>query len=77
MLTQKLIDEFKQIFKKEYGVALNNKDAYEAATNLVNYFELLIKMDYEQKQKGKTTNKSGNIKERRMENAIPSKLDDR
>ena len=53
MLSPKLIDEFKQIMKKEYGVELNDMDAHRAATNLVGYFDLLLKVDYEQRQKEK------------------------
>jgi len=37
--------------KKEYGVEYTDAEAHEAATNLVGYFEVLMKMDYEQKQK--------------------------
>lgn len=53
MISPKLLEEFKQIMKKEYGVEYNDAEAHEAATNLVGYFEVLIKMDFEQKEKKK------------------------
>lgn len=43
MLSQKLIDEFKQIFKEEYGVEYTDAEAREAANNLVGFFDLLLK----------------------------------
>lgn len=51
MLSKKLIDEFKQIMKEEYGVELSDLEAHKAATNLVGYFDLLLKLDYENKSK--------------------------
>ena len=51
MLSPKLIVEFKQIMKEEYGVELNDMDAHRAATNLVGYFDLLLKIEYESRLK--------------------------
>jgi len=45
MVSQNLINELKQIFKKDYKKDLSDKDAREAGENLVNYFDLLIKID--------------------------------
>lgn len=53
MISPKLLTELKQIMKEEYGVEYTDAEAYEAGTNLVGYFDLLIKMDYEQKLKEK------------------------
>jgi len=64
--------------KKEYGVEYTNAEAHEAATNLVGFFEVLMKMDYEQKQKERADKElSGDTKKRRMENASDSKPYDR
>lgn len=40
-LSQKSIDEFKEIFKKEYGKELSDTEASESAHNLVGFFDLL------------------------------------
>jgi len=45
MLSKKLIDEYKQIIKEDYGVELSDQDAFECATGLVSYVELLMKID--------------------------------
>lgn len=42
-LSIKKIEEFKQIYKEEFGIELTN--AQEYATNLLRYFELLLKID--------------------------------
>lgn len=41
-LSQKSIDEYKEIFKKEYGKELTDAEAYESAHNLVNFFKILM-----------------------------------
>ena len=51
MISPKHLEEFKKIMKKEYGVEYTDAEALEAATNLVGFFEILMKMDYKQKQK--------------------------
>jgi len=78
MISPKHIEEFKKLMKKEYGVEYTNAEAHEAATNLVGFFEVLMKMDYEQKQKERADKElSGDTKKRRMENASDSKPYDR
>jgi len=42
-LSQKSIEEFKEIYKEEKGKELNDAEASEAAHNLVNFVELLYK----------------------------------
>ena len=49
--SQKLIDEYKRIFKEEYGVEYTDQEAQEGANNLVGFFELLAKIDYRSKNK--------------------------
>ena len=50
-LSDKSIQEFKEIFKKEYGKEYTDAEAREAAENLIGFFELLIKVDQRNKQK--------------------------
>lgn len=45
MISQKLIDEFKRIIKKEYDVKLSDSEAKEEGQRLVDYFDLLMKID--------------------------------
>jgi len=52
-LSKERIEEFKAIFKKEYGKELSDQEAYESATNLMNFAEVLYecaKKDYLRKQ---------------------------
>lgn len=44
-LSKKAIDEFKEIYKKEYKKELNDYEASEAANNLVGLFRVLIKCE--------------------------------
>ena len=53
MLSEKATKKFKQIFKKEYGVNYTDEEAQEAAFNLYGFFELLYKIDREQKLNAK------------------------
>jgi hypothetical protein len=45
------IFRFKRAFREDYGFELNNKQAKEAAGNLVDFFYLLWKFDREDKEK--------------------------
>ena len=42
-LSKESIEEFKEIFKKEYGKELSDQEAYESATNLIGFVEVLQK----------------------------------
>ncbi len=46
-LTQKHIDELKQIYKEEQGRELSDKEAWKAGVQLVTLFRLLLKADSE------------------------------
>lgn len=48
--------ELQKIFKEEYGKELSFAEADEAANNLVGFFDLLLKIDRENKN-SKTINK--------------------
>jgi hypothetical protein len=50
-LSDESVQKFKEIFKKEYGKEYTDAEAREAASNLVGFFELLIKVDQHNKQK--------------------------
>lgn len=45
MLSKQAIDEFKKIFKEEYGVDLSDADASDQANRLVELFRILMKVD--------------------------------
>jgi hypothetical protein len=51
MISQESIEKFKVIYKEETGKELNDREAFEAANNLVNFFDLLLKFDYEDKKR--------------------------
>lgn len=50
-LSQKAIDEFKVIYKEKYDKDLTDFEASEAANNLVNFFDLLIKCDIKDRRR--------------------------
>lgn len=41
-LSEERIEEFKRIYKEEYNKELSDKEAFEAATNLANFAQLLF-----------------------------------
>lgn len=45
MLSNKAIRGFKEIYKKEYGKDISDMEAREQGEKLVNFFEVLIKID--------------------------------
>lgn len=47
-LTPETVENFKEMFKKEYGVEYSDKEAFEATHNLVGAFEWLLKEDRKQ-----------------------------
>ena len=44
-ITPETVENFKQMFKKEYGVEYSDQEAWEAAHNLIGFFDLLLKVD--------------------------------
>lgn len=48
-LSDKAVNEFKNIFKKEYGQDLSDAVAREQGERLVTFFETLIKIDRRRK----------------------------
>ena len=53
MVSQKLLEELKMIIKEDYQIELPNPILSEIGNNLVNFFELLAKVDYESNQNRK------------------------
>ncbi len=53
-LSKQTVDEFKKIFKEEYGVEYTDQEAWEAAHNLVGFFDLLHKIDQRDKKPADT-----------------------
>lgn len=44
-ISDKTVQEFKKVFKKEYNAKFTDAQAREAATNLVGFFDLLMQID--------------------------------
>lgn len=51
MISQKLVDELKQIIEEDYKKDLSDQEAMEMGNSLVNYFDLLITIDEKNKRK--------------------------
>lgn len=49
MLSKKSIEEYKRIYKKEFGKEISDEEALEQGTRLVNFFEILHKINVEDK----------------------------
>ena len=48
MVSEKLVEEFQKIVKKEYGRDITVAEASQIANGLVDYFDLLAKLYHEQ-----------------------------
>lgn len=44
-ITPETAENFKRMFKREYGVEYSDQEAWEATHNLVGFFGLLLKVD--------------------------------
>ncbi len=49
MLSEETIEQLKKIMKENYGIELSIQKAMEMANALVSYFDLLAKLDYQNK----------------------------
>ena len=45
MISSKLLDELKTIFREDYGVELKPQEVSEIGNTLVNYFSLLLEIE--------------------------------
>lgn len=53
-LSKKAIDEYKEIYRREYGKTLTDQEAYEQASNLLRLFKVIYRpLPSEKKQKFK------------------------
>jgi hypothetical protein len=52
-LSKESIEQFQKDFEKDLGVKYSYDEAAEAAHNLVGFFDLLIKIDRENKEREK------------------------
>jgi hypothetical protein len=50
MVSQELLEELKMIIKEDYQIELSPPILSEIGNNLVNFFDLLSKVDYENDQ---------------------------
>lgn len=48
MVSLELVEELRMIIKEDYKVELSLQDAYEVANTLVNFFDLLAKIESEE-----------------------------
>lgn len=48
--SKKTVLELQRILNKEYGAKLTYEESYEAATNLIGFFDLLARLDFEDRQ---------------------------
>lgn len=48
-LSKETLENFKKIFREEYGIDYSEEEAYKARYNLVGAFEWLLKQDMKQK----------------------------
>ena len=53
-LSEESVLKFQKVFKEQYGKEYSYKEAWEASHNLVGFFELLYKIDREQKTNAKS-----------------------
>ncbi|MCK4520437.1 hypothetical protein KAT95_01030 [Candidatus Parcubacteria bacterium] len=44
-ISEETIKRFQKIFEKDYGKKLSRQETFEAANNLVGFFDLLFKID--------------------------------
>ena len=52
-LSRESVEEFRRIFKEVYGADYTYEEAWEAAHNLVGFFDLLARLDFKQKQEAR------------------------
>jgi len=62
-ITPETVENFKQMFKKQYGVEYSDKEAWEATHNLLGAFEWLLKEDRKQHPENyqKNSEKQGGV----------------
>ena len=51
MLPKKAVDQYKEIFFREFGIKLKNKEATQKANELIELFKVLLKPELDSKAK--------------------------
>ena len=59
-VTDKQIEEYQKIHKKEHGKDISREDAIESINNLVGFFSLLLNIDRRLKKEKNNKNKNAN-----------------
>jgi len=60
--SEKLLKEFRQLLKVDFGKDLNRQELVEIANNLVSYFDLLAKINHREKIKNYANRRKNNPK---------------
>ena len=50
-ISQEQLDEFKKIFRKEFGIEISDKEAHMKAANLITLMKVILKHKQEMAQK--------------------------
>jgi len=61
-LSKEAIEEFKKIWKEDFGKEISDQEAYESGSNLVNFFKLLYEIDQRNKRDGTASKQKRNNK---------------
>lgn len=56
-LSQKAVDEYREIFKKDYGKELTDSEAHDGAQRLFNFFEVIYEMSLREAKRKKRLEK--------------------
>lgn len=49
-LNREAVEELREILRREYNIELSDQEAWDAALNLFNFFNALIRMNYSKPQ---------------------------
>ena len=55
-LSKEAIEEYKQIYKKEFGEEISDQEAYEQGSRLIRLLETLYKIEHRNKGEAKPEN---------------------
>lgn len=59
-ISQKAVDEFKEIYRKKEGKELSDSEAYEAASNLLGFCKLIMDLSMEEARRERQLKKEPN-----------------
>lgn len=55
-LTKEEIDEYKALFKKEYGIELSDAQAFDKGSRLVRFVKLVLQTTHDSKKRSEASN---------------------